>query len=244
MDWIKRNLTAPDVDTVGGHLLTARDELQCLICSFGLIKPAGTSLLQQRFGLPRYVSILSVYMDQDVYSTKYDVLQKLKKKLRRNRFETFIRFHCTNTYDRRPTAWIEVLNHRSAFPRLCLKVEFLKQGAAGFETAAAERIRQIIRTPNISMSWREWFDVVWLLQSFKTMPGTHPDQALLEGARLSCWTKNISSKLGKININKFRHMAWTFAPARAGWVVDLMKTESIVELLSYVASGPDAKDQY
>jgi len=249
MDWIKSNLTAPDADTVGGRLLTARDELQYLICSFGLIKPAGASLLQQCFGLPRYVQILSVCMEQNANSNEYDVLQKLRKRLRTSRFETSIRFHspniyCTNSYVRKPTAWIEVLNHHSAFPRLCLKVEFLEHGAYGFETAAAERIRQIIRTPNISMSWREWFDIVWLLLFFKRVPGTHPDQELLEGERLCCWTENISSKLGKVNINKFRHMAWIFAPARAGWVVDLMKTESIVQLLSFVTSGPDAKSQY
>lgn len=232
-----------NVEPAGEKLLLARERLQHRIMAIPAFLPAGATSLQQRFGLPRFLEVLTVHLHPSSSCSPRSALEHCRRMLREQGLMAQI---CLNDspgtiawlYEHQLTAWIEVdcEGMGDEYPVMAVRLEFLEQGWGGFSYAAAERVRQIIRTPTKFMSWKEWFDVVWMLSVMGRAAGVEPDEWLLRSNSLWPWRQYVLCKLQATYLERLQRTARAYAPARAGWVVDLMERETIEGLL-----GPEAR---
>lgn len=231
-----------DVEPAGGRLLMARERLQRQVTAIPAFTAAGATSLRQRFGLPRFLEVLTVRLHPFSSCSPRSALEHCRRLLQEQGLEAQI---CLNDspgqiawlYEHQLTAWIEVSPGRQdSGPAVAVRLEFLEQGWGGFPQAAAERLRQIIRTPTAYMEWKEWFDAVWMLSLMGRAAGVEPDEGLLTSNYLWPWRPYLFCKLQAVNMKRLQERARVYAPARAGWVVDLMEREAIERLL-----GPEAR---
>jgi hypothetical protein len=230
-----------DVEPAAGRLLLAREKLQRRVTAIPAFMAAGATSLQQRFGLPRFLEVLTVRLHPFSSSSPRSALEHCRRLLLEQGLEVQI---CLNDtpgqiawlYEHQLTAWIEVSPGGLSEPSVAVRLEFLEQGWGGFPQAAAERLRQIIRTPSTYMGWKEWFDAVWMLSLMGRATGVEPDEGLLTSNYLWPWRPYLFCKLQAVNMKRLQKTARVYAPARAGWVVDLMEREAIEGLL-----GPEAR---
>jgi len=231
-----------DVEPAGGRLLLARERLQRRITAIPAFMPAGATGLQQHFGLPRFLEVLTVRLHPFSSCSPRSALEHCRRLLQEQGLEVQI---CLNDtpgqiawlYEHQLTAWIEVSPGELSELVVAARLEFLEQGWGGFPQAAAERLRQIIRTPSTYMGWKEWFDAVWMLSLMGRAEGVEPDESLLTSNYLWPWRPYLFCKLRAVHMKRLQETARVYAPARAGWVVDLMEREAIEGLL-----GPEARE--
>lgn len=229
------------MEPAGGRLLLARERLQRLVTAIPAFMAAGATSLQQRFGLPRFLEVLTVRLHPFSSSSPRSALEHCRRMLQEQGLEVRI---CLNDspgqiawlYGHQLTAWIEVSPGALLDSAVAARLEFLEQGWGGFPQAAAERLRQIIRTPSTYMEWKEWFDAVWMLSLMSRAAGVEPDKGLITSNYLWPWRPYLFCKLRAVNMKRLQETARVYAPARAGWVVDLMEREAIEGLL-----GPEAR---